>query len=336
MANTNYRMRAIRLQFAAAIFMIASGAIVLALRYDLERFFSPYGGEDARYALMVGLTILGYGAALLMFLYLRGAISFKFLDNLVALKEDRQYAEEFRVLHSASLSPDVEQRITEITTTVEQLKSAQLGALAGNREELIAALRPTLLTDIATELENRFAVNAIDAARTSEIRHSFEAAYQRLQIELSSLSRRSNLNLVIGVLTTAIAVSLLTYMVLGTNSSFDSLTALLSHYVPRVTVVLFIEVFSFFFLRLYRSTLAETRSYQEDLTTLTLRQVALETAWSASDPTARATLAKELVTSSGAVRTTTNESKALPVDPELITDLLQKFAKVVVKKEKAG
>jgi hypothetical protein len=335
MADTNSRARAMRLQFATAIFLIVGGVVVLSLRYDIGRVFFPYS-EDQKLTLMVGLSLLGYGAAIFMFLYLRGAISFKFLDNLVTLKVEQPYSETFTIQHHGGSSPEIEERISEISGTVEQLKSAQLGALAGNREELIEALRPTLLSDVVTELENRFAANAIDAARISEIRRSFEAASQRLQFELSSLSRRSNLNLVIGVLTTVIAVSLLTYMVLGTNSSFESLTALLSHYVPRVTVVLFIEVFSFFFLRLYRSTLAEIRSYQIDITALTLKQVALETAWSASDPTARITLAKELVTSAASTHTAAKEDKDVSIDPELITDLLQKFAKVVVKKEKAG
>jgi len=257
MVDTSSRGRAIRFQFAMALIMIAGGAIVLSLRYDIDKVFFPYG-EDPRFTLMIGLTLLGYGAAIFMFLYLRGAISFKFLDNLVTLKAEQPYAETFPIQHYGGFSLEAEQRIAEISSTVEQLKSAQLGALAGNREELIAALRPTLLTDVTTELENRFASNIVDAARIGEIRRSFETSNQRLQFELSSLSRRSNLNLVIGVLTTVIAVSLLTYMVLGTNSSFESLTALLSHYVPRVTVVLFIEVFSFFFLRLHRSTLAIT------------------------------------------------------------------------------
>lgn len=272
---------------------------------------------------------------MLMILYLRGAISFKFLDNIVTLKEDR-LTEEPVILRSASFSPDIEQRLTEIATTVEQLKSAQLDALAGNREELIAALRPTLPADIAKELESRFVASAIDAATINEIRRSFESAYQRLQLELSSLTRRSNLNLVIGVLTTVIAVLLLSYMVLvlGTNGTFASLTALLSHYVPRVAVVLFIEVFSFFFLRLYRSTLAEMRSYQEDIIALAQRQVAIEMAWTSSDPTARASLAKELVAVSATTRVNAKENKELSVDPELVTELLQKFAKVLAKKEK--
>jgi len=176
----------------------------------------------------------------------------------------------------------------------------------------------------------------VEAVRVAEIRASFETSHQRLKSELASLSRRSNLNLVIGVVTSSLAVALLAYMVLGIAEPFKSITDLLSHYIPRVTVVLFIEVFSFFFLRLYRATLAEIRLYQQDITALALRQVALETVWSAADANARATLAKELVASTIAVSAEGKAARDIAIDPDLVTDLLQKFAKVVLKKEKAA
>ncbi|MBI5525005.1 MAG: hypothetical protein HY897_01580 [Deltaproteobacteria bacterium] len=44
--------------------------------------------------------------------------------------------------------------------------------------------------------------------------------------------------------------------------------AALSHYVPRITTVTFIEVFAFFFLKLYRASLIEIKFYQNELTSL--------------------------------------------------------------------
>jgi hypothetical protein len=337
MQHEDRRAQATRLQFALAVVLAVAGVVVLTLRHDLQQLFFPYIKEDARYSTLFGLGLLGYGAAVLMFLYLRGAISFKFLDSLVALKEvpstDKSVSAQ---VGNSEHSLLLERRLAELTSTVEQLKSAQLGALAGNREELILALKPTLLSDIANQLQTQYAASSVESVRVAEIRRSFEASYERLKLELASLTRRSNLNLVIGVLTSSIAVALLAYMVLGTADPFSSLTALLSHYVPRVTVVLFIEVFSFFFLRLYRATLAEIRLYQQDITSLMLRQVALETVWSAADTNARATLAKELVATTLTPASDTKASASVAIDPDLVTDLLQKFAKVVMKKERGA
>jgi hypothetical protein len=336
MQDADRRARASRVQFAMVLVLAIAGFVVLTLRSDLDRLFFPHR-DDARYSVLLGLGLLGYSAAILMIMYLRGAISFKFLDSFMALKEGSQAEHSVSVVsRDSEHSLFLERRLAELASMVEQLNSAQLGALAGNREELIAALKPTLLTDIASQLQTQYAASAVESVRVAEIRRSFEASYERLKLELASLTRRSNLNLVIGVLTSSLAVTLLAYMVLGTTDPFSSLTALLSHYVPRVTVVLFIEVFSFFFLRLYRATLAEIRLYQQDITSLMLRQVALETVWSAGDTNARATLAKELVATT---LTTAPDNKAgagVAIDPDLVTELLQKFAKVVMKKEKGA
>ena len=89
--------------------------------------------------------------------------------------------------------------------------------------------------------------------------------------------------MVIGVLTTSIAVGLLTYMVLGTDAKFDTLNGLLSYYVPRVTVVIFIEVFSFFFLKMYKSNLSEIKYYQQEITNISTQQVVYESSILSND-----------------------------------------------------
>jgi hypothetical protein len=174
MIEIEQRARATRFRLTMAIVLIASGGLLLALRYDLKAVFFPYA-DSVLVATMCGLALLTTGVAAFMLLYLRGEISFRLLDNLVMLKDERD---------DKSIAFD--QRIAEVASTVEQLKSAQLGALGGNREELIAALRPTLLTDVANELEAKFAAAAIDAARLNEIRRSFDSSHQRLRLELSS------------------------------------------------------------------------------------------------------------------------------------------------------
>ena len=110
------------------------------------------------------------------------------------------------------------------------------------------------------------------------IRRSLESACNRLRDELSVLNRRGNLNLVIGTLTTLAAVWLLIYMVLGHSIELTTVPALLSYYIPRVSTVVFIEIFAFFFLRLYKAGLAEMKYYQNELTTLSLIGVSIEMA----------------------------------------------------------
>lgn len=335
-------MRIRRLLITGLLFM-GGGFVIITMPNEVwDGFGMGYSAYRVLLTTAGGLII--YGLFIVLMLYLKGDVSVRLLDRFIVLDGAPDNSSPValesadpRAYASAIQTESVQSGLIELSRTVDQLKSAQLDALAGSKDDLIAALRPTLLTDVAAELESRFASEAVDAARLNTIRLIFNASQHRLVNELSSLGRRSNLNLVIGTITTGAAVALLIYMVLWTHSEFESLTQLLSHYIPRVTIVLFIEIFSFFFLRLYRSTLGEIRVYQEDITALTLRQVALETAWSSSDKAARAALARELVTSSIVPKADTKENKDITVvDPDTANNLLQALLKAIVKTDKSG
>ena len=99
---------------------------------------------------------------------------------------------------------------------------------------------------------------------------------------------------------------------------------------------MFVEVFSFFFLRLYRTTLSEIRKYQDDLTALAIRQCAIETGWQSPDPTSRTVLSKELLASVGKTLDPQSKPQELDVDPKALADLLVKFSQTLLKKEKDG
>ncbi|MDX6529350.1 MAG: hypothetical protein QOH41_1640 [Blastocatellia bacterium] len=102
----------------------------------------------------------------------------------------------------------------------------------------------------------------------------------RLIGELKDLAKRGNLNLTIGILTTVGAASALFWGLIATQplANETQVTALVRHYVPRVSFAIFIEVFSFFFLRLYKSSLEDIKYYHNELTNLDSRLLALEIA----------------------------------------------------------
>ncbi|MBI5525405.1 MAG: hypothetical protein HY897_03655 [Deltaproteobacteria bacterium] len=141
----------------------------------------------------------------------------------------------------------------------------------------------------------------------------FSATSLRLRREIAALSRRGNLNLTIGVITTGFALSLLAYMIFDESTSPDSFAAALSHYVPRVTTVTFIEVFSFFFLKLYRASLIEIKFYQNELTSLASLQIALATSRDCPDPDAVRTVLDQLS------RRNPNGSQAISLQPSALS-----------------
>jgi hypothetical protein len=320
-----FSLRTSRAQTALGTLLIGAGIVVLLLRDELDVFFfHQFLSGSKRYALLIGLAMLGYGAAFLMLQYLRGSLT---------MRDFRDPSDQYSDPNRSRTYSVLKDRLSTLTSEIENLKSAQLGALSGNREQLIEALKPTIHSGLADEMIKRFGEQAENAARDHEIRNAFAAAQRRLQSELGSLSRRSNLNLVIGVITSAIAVGLLAYMVLASTLNFDSLTSVVAHYLPRLAIVVFIEVFSFFFLRLYRATLAEMRTYQTDLTALTVQFVAVQAALSAKNPDSASSLSRELLGAKSVQDLTVKEIKTPEIDVKSVLDVLQAAVKTMQPKK---
>jgi hypothetical protein len=206
-------------------------------------------------------------------------------------------------------------------------------------EKLIDSLRSHVTGTLAAELSKQFESEARNAAHLSLARSTFQDTAARLRAEIGSLTRRGNLNLVIGVVTTGFAVALLVYMVLGATSAFESWPVLLSHYIPRITTVVFIEIFAFFFLRLYKSSLIEIKYYQDELTTLASQHIAFEAAHAAGEDKAKLAVITQLVKPSRnhAEKSIKDEAPA-PGDLKELSEILERVTKLVVssaKKEKA-
>lgn len=99
----------------------------------------------------------------------------------------------------------------------------------------------------------------------------------RLTLTIESLNKKGNLNLVIGVLTTVVAILVLsTFLVFDQKT--ENITIWLFDSLPRFTLGIFIEIFAFFFLKLYKSNLNEIKYFQNELTNIEFKFVALENA----------------------------------------------------------
>lgn len=102
---------------------------------------------------------------------------------------------------------------------------------------------------------------------------AFEDLYsleKKIRNQIDRLVGNSNLNLIIGTITTLIAIIILGFSIYQKNSFNDSVS-LMSHYIPRISTVIFVEIFSFFFLKLYRKNLDEIKYFQNEITNLNFK-----------------------------------------------------------------
>ncbi len=84
------------------------------------------------------------------------------------------------------------------------------------------------------------------------------------------------MNLIIGVLTTISAIVVLGYIVFAADINSQDWKVNIPNYLLRLSLAIFIEFFSFFFLRLYRANLNEIKYYQNEITNIESKFVALE------------------------------------------------------------
>lgn len=266
--------------------------------------------------LIVGVVVIGISATTFLWLYLRGA--FAGLTDF-----ERTSGQTLTTQTSGDALRDLGEEL-------QQIKAAQAATLMGDRKELLEALSPAIGEGLADALEARYSVSARDAVGLDHVRATFESSRRRLSLEIEALGRRATANVTIGGGTTFFALTVLGYMVWTRPEAFTDPVKLASHYVPWLTLVIFIEVFAFFFLRLYRATLVETRAYQDQLTDISLHQVAVEVAWLSLEANAKSALAKDILAGLGkrSAPLTTSD-----VDPKTVLELTKSLIEIAKKQK---
>ncbi|EST59152.1 hypothetical protein K151_1980 [Proteus hauseri ZMd44] len=90
---------------------------------------------------------------------------------------------------------------------------------------------------------------------------------RRLQGEIDRLNRRGGVNLVVGVAIAIVGIVYLGYVVTEPVVITDKILYLF-HIIPRVLFVILIEIFAYFFLRLYKNGFEEVKYFQNELTNI--------------------------------------------------------------------
>jgi hypothetical protein len=175
----------------------------------------------------------------------------------------------------------------------------------------------------------------------------FEQSRARLAQEIASLQRRGNLNLVLGILISFLGLSVLGYYLLidkaqtnGVPPPAEDPIAFLIHYIPRLTFVLLIELFAYFFLKLYKNSLSEIKYFQNEPTNIEAKHIALRAAFLADSETLSDKAISSLVdTERNHVlekgQTTVNLERAR-IDREQWTDIAKTFSSILDFVKKGG
>lgn len=115
----------------------------------------------------------------------------------------------------------------------------------------------------------------------------------RLQKEIEQLTRGANLYIAFGSVITVGAAIILFYTVTDLSNYFNDTysgtrPALTStdwfSVISRFSIVVFVEIFAFYYLRLYRSTMDTVKFYQNEITNIEMRLMAVHSLQILADP----------------------------------------------------
>ncbi len=210
-------------------------------------------------------------------------------------KNKKEYNNEFQ---------ELERRLNE---RFKNLEKTNLTYHASN-EVIEKAIEEKVSMEILNSFEKKYAQNAIHEINMSKIESYIESLEFNIDQYINKLSRNSSINLVIGALTTAIAVSILGVLVFEKDIDFTNENEVLAHYIPRVSISIFIEVFSFFFLRLYRANLEDVKYFENERTNIKSKILAFMTSYLDSNKDAKLLSLADLIGTERNFKLMKNES----------------------------
>lgn len=231
---------------------------IVADRDNLARLFSDLLAIGS-----FGLAAVTLGWAMLRYLGTRSGKDDAPADNSEAY---HLFVDQLRQL--AARQRDIDERLTQIDIDDKS------GIIAFIKDDLQKDAARTVLQ----EIEGRVKAYTATSTHISTLQQLFHTPIKRLDREISALAKRGNLNLVIGVLGSVIGLGIILYYMSHPSTEHPTTWFFAAQQAPRLGLVVFIQLLSYFFLRLYKSSLDEIKYYQNELTNLEARLIAIGTA----------------------------------------------------------
>ncbi|HHQ4625606.1 hypothetical protein [Aeromonas veronii] len=293
------RIRQSRMLNAIAILFGVMGVLLFLIRDRLSYYDSEFNPQ----ALIIATLPIILSVSIFLLNYLRTGKLFgeKKSENEEAMREELIMLRN-ELKYSSDLSRYNESLYEEVQFIKDMvLKREQGSELLSNdeKEKIISSIKKDILNNasegVLLAIEEKYSKEIRKDKYIYDIRKQCLQVRDRLLKEIESLGRRGNLNLVIGVITTIVAVIVLATTVLSGNHQLST-NELIAYYSPRLTLSIFIEIFSFFFLKLYKAGLSEIKYFQNELTNAELKFIAVEKAIMTNKESSIAEVITELAT----------------------------------------
>ncbi|SNB38225.1 hypothetical protein [Flavobacterium psychrophilum] len=227
--------------------------------------FSIYGGYSltnekfqifsTKYTIIVSLLIFIFSTYLLLKAYLD-------------LSELSSFSSKF----SFGNKKENEKKENENETSIDFLMK-MIDAFPETKKEFMAKMAENSKDIVAKEFPKSISVS-IYLNELSEVDSNIRRQIKRLVYN-------SNLNLIIGILINSVGIIILFFSIYNLNDYSKS--NIIPYFIPRISIVIFMQIFSFFFLKLYKECLSDIKFFENEITNLNFKITALKVALDKND-----------------------------------------------------
>ncbi|NHM02592.1 hypothetical protein [Flavobacterium difficile] len=123
--------------------------------------------------------------------------------------------------------------------------------------------------NLLSKVEEKFLDSFSSELYTQVVLEDLFSIEESIRAQIKRLTYNSNLNLTIGIIINTVGIIILFFSIYNFDSS--SVTNVLSYFAPRITIVLFVQIFSFFFLKLYKECLQDIKYFENEIIDTTFK-----------------------------------------------------------------
>lgn len=129
--------------------------------------------------------------------------------------------------------------------------------------------------EISEKIRNEFKDEALVKVKFEKVEKELSKIRYRIDAQIRTTNRYAIINLTIGIITTFLVIAFLGLSLLNVNTAKFSSSDYLIHFVPRISLSILIELFAYFFLRLYNKNLDEIKYWNNELTNIETKGIAI-------------------------------------------------------------
>ncbi|THF52989.1 hypothetical protein E6C50_01925 [Flavobacterium supellecticarium] len=252
-----------RVLLISSITYVLIGLLVLLIKEDLYHLFS----FEPSILLVSAITLMLGGISIFLMLYVRGAI----FPSSIITDEKYEYVSD-----KSSIDEKFELLKTELYSKVADFK---------NIDEVKKEIRTSINQQVSKlseekivqQISSKFSNELYTKSKLDLIENELASIKFRIERETARLARYGYINLMIGFITTFLAIFFLGYSLLGVQTQNTTPAEYIYHFMPRLSLSVLIELFSFFFLRLYKNNLEDIKYFNNERTNIEMKIVAIKT-----------------------------------------------------------